>query len=103
MIALRSSDNVYCGSAPEDLFALRLGDAAGDCDFHLAAIALSRAFDGAHASEFGIDLIDRLLADVTGVENDEIGFLRALALTEALGLEHVRHTIGIVDVHLAAK
>src|SRR5262249_13395107 len=44
-----------------------------------------------------------LLPDVAGIEDDEIGVLELGGLGEALGREHVRHTMGIVDVHLAAE
>ena len=44
----------------------------------------------------------RFLADVTGVEDDEIGVLGTCGLGEPGGNQGVRHTMGIVDVHLAA-
>ena len=57
----------------------------------------------ADPAELGIDLLGRLLADMAGVEDDEIGVLGVGGLGKALGCERVRHTMGIVDVHLAAE
>ena len=61
--------------AADDLCAFGLGDAAGDGD-HPAAVQRPRApLQLAQAAEFGIDLLGRLLADVAGVQNDEIGLV----------------------------
>src|SRR5262249_50860346 len=103
VIALRSDDDIYGRGAPDDFFALRLSDAAGDCDLEATAVALGRAFKRAHASELGINLIDCLLADMAGVEDHKIGFFSTFALIESLTLQQVRHTMRVVDVHLAAK
>ena len=55
------------------------------------------------ATDLGIDLLDGFLADVAGVEDDQIGIVRAGGLAEAGRRQRVRHTMGIVDVHLAAE
>jgi hypothetical protein len=49
-----------------------------------------------------IDLLRRLLADVTGIQEHEIGASGASVVRYPSAREDVRHTIGIVDVHLAA-
>ena len=69
---------------------------------HAAAVVRGRLLQHAHAAELGIDLLGRLLADVAGVEDDEVGVVGRRGLDEALGRQRVRHTMRIVDVHLAA-
>jgi hypothetical protein len=83
-----------------DDFGLR--DAARDRDGHVAAGARGFTLEDAQAAELGIDLLGGLLADVAGVEDDEIGVLGRCGLDVPLAAQKVRHTIGIVDVHLAA-
>ena len=65
------------GARRADLGALGLRHAAGDRDQHVAPLARRLFLDTAHAAELGIDLLRRLLADVAGVEDDQIGVLRA--------------------------
>ena len=103
MVALRPDHEIDRRRAADDLLAFRLGDAAGDRDHHAAAVAGGGLLEHAHAAELGIDLLGRLLADVAGVEDDEIGVLGRGGLGKTLGRERVRHTMGIVDVHLAAE
>ena len=103
MIILRTDDEIDAVGAPDDLLALGLRDATGNRDQHLAAIGVRRVLQLAHSADFGIKLVDRFFADVAGVENDKIGVGRARSLDVALGRQSVRHTIGIVDVHLAAE
>ena len=102
VIALRPDHEIDPGRAAEDLLAFGLRDAAGDGDRHVAPLRCRVLFQHAHAAEFGIDLLGRLLADVAGVEDDEVGVVRRRGLGEALGGQRVRHTMRIVDVHLAA-
>ena len=102
MIALRSDNKVDGALAAENFFALGLRDAARDCDRHAAAGERGFVFYFAQAAEFGIDLVRRLFADVTGIQHHEIGVLGAIGLDIALRRQRVRHTMRIVDVHLAA-
>jgi hypothetical protein len=53
-------------------------------------------------SEFRKNLFGRLLADVAGVEDDEVGVIDVSGLDKALAGQRVRHALGIVDIHLAA-
>ena len=103
MIALRSDHEIDHAGAADDLLALGLRDAAGDRDHDAAAFARGLLLEHAHAAELGIDLVGGLLADVAGVEDDEVGVLGRRGLGKAFGRERVRHTMGIVDVHLAAE
>src|SRR3954451_7483498 len=89
--------------AADDFFPLGLGDAARHGDGHPAAFLCSGLFEQADPAKFGIDLVRGLFTNVTGVEDDEIGVLDAGGLGEAFGYEQIRHTMGIVDVHLAPE
>jgi hypothetical protein len=102
VIVLRADHHVDGGRPAQDLLALGLGDAAGDHDPGLLAVGLTLLLQFAHAAEFGIDLLGGLLADVAGVEDDEIRLLHRPGFAVALRGQHVRHALGIVDVHLAA-
>jgi hypothetical protein len=102
MIILRAEDQIDGGRAPNDLLALRLGDAAGDRDDELAAVQRRAFLELPHAAELGIDLLGRLLADMAGVEHDQVGVLGRGGLDESRLRHHVRHTLRVVDVHLAA-
>ena len=48
-----------------------------------AALARGLLLELAHAAELGIDLLGRLLADVAGVEDDEIGVVRRRGLDDS--------------------
>ena len=93
VIVLRADHEIDGRCAPDDFLAFGLRDAAGHGDANIAALGLGRLFQAAHAAELGIDLFRRLLADVAGVEDDEVGIVGAAGLDIALGRECVRHTL----------
>ncbi len=103
MVVLRADDKIDSARATDDLLTLGLCHAAGDRNRHAAPVARGGFFHLANAADLGIDLLDRLFPDVTGVEDDEIGVLGTCGLGEPFGCQCVRHTMRIVDVHLAAK
>ena len=59
---------------------------AGDRNHHATPIARGGLLHLADTADLGIDLIDSLFTDVTGVEDDEIGVLGPCGLDEPLGL-----------------
>ena len=77
MIALWADDEIDGGSAAHDLGALGLGDAANHGDHRIVAGVAALVFQHADASEIRVDFLGSLLADVAGVEDDEIGILDA--------------------------
>ncbi len=103
MIALRPEHEIDRRRAADDLLALGLRDAAGDGDDEAAAFGRGRLFQAAHAAKLGIDFFRRLLADVAGVEDDEVGIIGGRRLDIALRRQRIRHAPRIVDVHLAAE
>ena len=101
VIALRPDHEVDHRRAADDLRAFGLRDAARHRDRDAAAIACRLLLHHPQPPEFRIDLFGRLFADVAGVQDDEVGVFRAGGLDITLGCEQVRHTMGIVGVHLA--
>src|SRR5690606_32000139 len=83
--------------ARHDLLALGLGDAAGDGDHRFFAFGLQQPAD------VRIDLLRGLLADVAGVEHDELGFLAVGRGAQALLGQQLSHALAVVDVQLAAE
>ena len=102
MVALRADHEIDRRGAAQDFLALRLRDAAGNRDQHAAVAAAGGFLQFADTAEFRIDLLGRLLANVAGVEDDEVGVFGGRGFDESFRRQNVRHTIGIVDVHLAA-
>src|SRR5207237_10381580 len=100
---LRADDESHRGPTANDLCPLRLGDTAGDGNIHPASGTRSGLLEPTHASELGEDFLLRLFANVAGIQNDEIRILRRERFGEAFGRERVRHTLGIVDVHLTTE
>jgi hypothetical protein len=103
VIGLGPDDEVYGGLATHDLLALGLGDAAGDGDGHGPQTGLGLfGFHLLQLPELGIDLLGRLLADVAGVQDDEVGALGRVGRGIAERAQHVGHALAVIDIHLAA-
>ena len=103
MVALRPDHEIDEGRAAQHLRALRLSDAAGNRDDRCLPRTRPRVLHLADAAEIGIDLLGSLLADMAGVEEDDVGLLDRRRLGEAVGAQQLRHALGVVDVHLATK
>ena len=93
MVILRADDEIDGRRPADDLVAFGLGDAAGDGDADVAALVGRRLLQAPHAAELGIDLLCRLLADMAGIENDEIGVFGGRRFDVALRRQGVRHTL----------
>ncbi len=100
MIGLRSKHDVHEWRAFDDRSAFGLTDAAGHRDHQTAAGPLG--LQGADAPEIGKHLLRRFLADVAGVQDHHVRVVHVIRRTEAVGRQHIRHAIGVVDVHLTA-
>ena len=101
VVGLRAHDDVDGGLAAHDLLALGLGDAARDGDGEIAAFGAALALGIAQAAELGIDLLRGMLADVAGVQHDQVGLLGRVGHGIAQRPQDVGHAVRIVDVHLA--
>ena len=102
VIALRPDHHVDDGGAADDLLPLGLGDAARHHDGGAAAVPFAFALQRAHAAKLGIDLLGRFLADMAGVEDDEVRLLHRGGFAEPFRREDVGHALGVIGVHLAA-
>ena len=103
MITLRAEHQIDRGRAADNFFALGLRHAAGDCDDHPAPLRNRRLFQTAHTAKLGVDLLGRLLADMAGVEDDQVGIVGARSLDVASRRQGVGHAPRIINVHLAAE
>ncbi len=102
VIGLRPDHEVDVRGALEQRLALGLGDAAGDADHQIVTVRPPPQAQLLETAEFRIDLLGRLLADVAGVEDDQIGVIGPLGQRIAVCHQRVRHATGVVDIHLAA-
>src|SRR6516165_10543652 len=102
MIALGADDDVDHSGPPGDLLAFGLGDTAGHDHGDSSALAGRRLLERPDPAEFGINLLGGLFANVAGVQDHHVGIRRRGGLQEAFLAQQIRHTIGIVDVHLTA-
>ena len=84
MIALRADHQIDRRRAADDLSAFGLRHAAGDRDDDDGRPPPRRPLEAGHAAELGIHLLRRLLADVAGVQDDEIGVFGVRGLDIAL-------------------
>ncbi|GAC1335448.1 MAG: hypothetical protein NVSMB26_20040 [Beijerinckiaceae bacterium] len=100
MIALRAYDHIDSALAPHDFGALRLGDAAGNADQYVLAGGAPLLFKEAQLAELGEDFLRGALADVAGVEQDEISVFRGIGADIAFHGQKVGHALGIVHIHL---
>ena len=102
VIGLRADDQVDGRRAADDLGALGLRHAAGDADQHFAPGHGAFGLHVADAAELGIDLFRRLLPDMAGVEQHQIGLADGVGRGIAVGGQRIGHALRIIDVHLAA-
>ena len=100
VVTLRTDHDIHHRRPPDDLLALGLGDAAGHRDVHVAAVARGLVLGDAQPAQFRVDLLGGLLADVTGIEDDQIRIVYACGLDKAFRRQRVHHALRIVDVHL---
>ena len=101
--ALRTDHDIDRRLAAQDFRALRLGKAAGDNQRRPLPRPAAFVLELAQLAEFGIDLLRRPFANMAGVEDDEVGVLDRASLAVAFLGRDVRHSLGVVDVHLAAE
>src|SRR5262249_32668461 len=91
MIALRADDEVDDRSAAQNFLAVRLRNTAGDRNRHRAVVAGGGLLQFSHAAEFRIDLLGGFLADMAGIEDDEVGILGRGGFDKAMRRQNVRH------------
>ena len=102
MVGLRPDHDVDERRPLEHRPALGLGDAAGDPDHQIAAGGAPPRAQLTQPAELRINLLGGLLADVAGVQDDQVGVVRAIDPGIAVRRQRVGHARRIVHVHLAA-
>ena len=85
MIGLRPHNHVHLRRAGGDFRPFRLCDTAGDGDLHFAARSGFVSFQTFETAQFRINFLGCFLADMAGVEDDEIRALGRLRHTIAQG------------------
>ena len=55
-----------------------------------------------HPAKFRIDFFRRMLADMAGVEDHQVGKIGNRRFRIAHGLQRVAHALAVIDIHLAA-
>ena len=98
---MRPDDEIDLRRSAHDLAPLGLRDATGNGNEYLTAVARADFLPPAKAAELRIDLFGRLLADVTGVEENEVGRLDFIDRRITRWRQRIHHPFGVVDVHLA--
>ena len=103
MIVLRADDHIDRRLAAQNFAAFGLRDATRDDELRRLSAIRPLALDLARLAEFGKELLRRLLADMAGVVDDEIGLGDLRRLLVALRRRQIRHALRIIDIHLAAE
>ena len=101
VIGLRTDDEIDDRCTFHDFRAFGLGDATGHGNGHAARRRLF-FLQRAQATQLGIDFLGRLFADVTGIENDQVGAIGLIGRLIAQRRQNIPHPFGVVDIHLAA-
>ena len=92
MIALRADDEIDETGARKKFLALGLSDAAGNREQRPAlAGGADAVLQMPEPSQFRIDLLRRLLADVAGVEDDQVGVRRVVHRHIPAVRQNIRH------------
>src|SRR5690606_33890769 len=84
------------------LLAFRLGDATGHGDDHIIPRAGPPLLQHAQPPELRIDLFRGLLPDMAGIQDHHIGRVGGIDGLVAERRQDIRHTGGVIEVHLAA-
>ena len=101
MIDLRANHDVDDRRLPQHLLAFGLRDAPRDSNNHLATFARTRSLERAQPAQLGIDLVRCFLADMAGIQDDEICILGRIGAGISMGSHDIRHAGGVVLIHLA--
>ncbi len=97
MVGLWADDQVDHVRPRLGLGAFGLGDAAGQRDHRPAAVVTAQPAD------VRIGLFRCLLANMAGVEHDQVGLVALGSGGHALCGQQLRHALPVIDVHLAAE
>ncbi len=102
VIGLRTDHQVDDRGSARNLVAFSLRDTAGNADSQLAALFRSRILHLAQTSQRRIKLFRSFLANMTGIDQHQIGIIGRIGRTITLSREAVGHALAVIDIHLAA-
>ncbi len=103
VVVLRADDDIDRALAAQDLAPSAWATQPATTSLVASPRGGPRLLDLARLAELGIELFRRLLADMAGVEHDEIGVGDFGGLAIAFRQTQVGHALRVVDVHLAAE
>jgi len=102
MISLRPHDQINEGGSLQHGLTFGLGDTAGDTDGQISTALSPGITQLPKPPELGIDLFRRFLADVTGIQDHQIGIFRTIHRGIAVARQKRGHAIAVIDIHLTA-
>ncbi len=102
VIGLRADNNIDGRRTTQDFLAFGLSNASSNANHELAALLFARLFHVAQTTKRGVDLFSRLLADMTGVEQNQISLAHVFRLDVTVLRQRIAHADGIINVHLTA-
>ncbi len=94
-----AEDDIDPGSLVEHGLLVHLRQASADGDLH----AVLASLDGGEMTECSVELARCVVADRTGVDDDDVGLVARRRPDVAGALERAGETFGVVHVHLAAE
>src|SRR5690606_615338 len=90
---------VYLRELLEEPLPLLLRDATRHSNHHVRPGALQHS----EATDFAAQLVLGFVANAAGIEQDHLGSIEVFDLPVSRALQHLRHAVGIVLVHLATE
>ena len=102
VVRLRADHDVDFGTSPADFRSFSLGHATGHDETHAATRLASGSPERHQPAQIGVNLLRCFLADVAGIQDDQVGSLGGVGTRVSERGQHLRHPFRIVHVHLAA-
>jgi hypothetical protein len=100
---IESHDDVDGRLPAKDFRSFGLGNATRYDKGGFPALLPPLLLEAAQRAQLRIDFFRRLLANVACVQNNEIGVFGVSGLKVSVLRRQIRHSLGVVDVHLAAE
>ena len=103
VIGLGTENQIHSLGAADDFMSLGLRHTTGNSDGHVATVLLALLFHLAQLADFGVNLVHRLFANVTCIEDHQIGSFCRFYGAIPLRPQQLRHALTVIDIHLAAE
>ena len=102
MIGLRSEYDVDEWGSFQHRLTFGLRDTASHSKDDAPAVSFRPVFQPPQLPELGVNLLGRFFTYVARIEDDHVGVVRMVHRHITKRRQHVRHTSGVVHVHLAS-